>query len=32
VISALSMQDDPGAAARILRGIVDAALEKRGVR
>jgi thiamine-phosphate pyrophosphorylase len=32
VISALSMQPDPGAAARILRGIVDAALEKRGAR
>jgi thiamine-phosphate pyrophosphorylase len=32
VISALSMQKDPAAAARILRGIVDAALEKRGAR
>jgi thiamine monophosphate synthase len=32
VISALSMQTDPAAAARTLRGIVDAALEKRGAR
>jgi thiamine-phosphate pyrophosphorylase len=32
VISALSMQDDPVAAARILRGIVDASLDNRGIR
>jgi thiamine-phosphate pyrophosphorylase len=32
VISALSLQKDPGAAARMLRGIVDTALEKRGAR
>jgi thiamine-phosphate pyrophosphorylase len=32
VISALSLQKDPAAAARVLRGIVDLALEKRGIR
>jgi len=32
VISALSKADDPAATARRLRGIVDAALEKRGAR
>jgi thiamine-phosphate pyrophosphorylase len=32
VISALSLQKDPGAAAALLRGIVDMALEKRGMR
>jgi thiamine-phosphate pyrophosphorylase len=31
VISALSLTPDPAAAARDLRGIVDAALAKRGV-
>jgi thiamine-phosphate pyrophosphorylase len=31
VISALSLTPDPAAAARVLRGIVDAALAKRGV-
>ena len=32
VISALSMKPDPQAAARALRGVVDAALAKRGAR
>jgi thiamine-phosphate pyrophosphorylase len=32
VISALSLQADPAAAARNLRTIVDAALQKRGQR
>jgi thiamine-phosphate pyrophosphorylase len=32
VISALSMRGDPQAAARALRGVVDAALAKRGAR